>query len=59
MAKEKNRLIRTVCPAHCGIDARGITAHVQGDRVVKVEPTEFPEPKDRRICLRIAVADKT
>jgi molybdopterin-containing oxidoreductase family molybdopterin binding subunit len=45
-------LIRTVCPAHCGIDACGITAHVQGDRVVKVEPAEFPNPRHRRICLR-------
>lgn len=52
MAKEKIRLIRTVCPAHCGIDACGIMAHVQGDRVVKVEPAQFPDPKHRRICLR-------
>jgi len=52
MTKEKTRLIRTVCPAHCGIDACGIMAHVQGDRVVKVEPAEFPDPKHRRICLR-------
>ena len=50
--KEKTRLIRTVCPAHCGIDACGILAHVQGDRVVKVEPADFPNPKHRRICLR-------
>jgi anaerobic dimethyl sulfoxide reductase subunit A len=46
------KLIRTVCPAHCGIDACGITAHVQGERVVKVEPADFPDPKHRRICLR-------
>ena len=52
MTREKNRLIRTVCPAHCGIDACGILAHVKGDRVVKVEPAEFPDPKMRRICLR-------
>jgi molybdopterin-containing oxidoreductase family molybdopterin binding subunit len=52
MTVEKTRLIRTVCPAHCGIDACGITAHVQGDRVIKVEPAEFPDPKRRRICLR-------
>ena len=45
-------MIRTVCPAHCGIDACGITAHVKGDRVIKVEPAEFPDPKLRRICLR-------
>jgi molybdopterin-containing oxidoreductase family molybdopterin binding subunit len=52
MTKEKTRLIRTVCPAHCGIDACGILAHVRGGRVVKVEPADFPEPKHRRICLR-------
>jgi len=52
MRKEKTKLIRTVCPAHCGIDACGIIAHVQGDRVLKVEPAEFPDPKHRRICLR-------
>ncbi len=52
MTKEKTRLIRTVCPAHCGIDACGILAHVKGDRVVKVEPAGFPNPKLRRICLR-------
>ena len=46
------KLVRTVCPAHCGIDACGILAHVKGDRVVKVEPAEFPDPKYRRICLR-------
>jgi molybdopterin-containing oxidoreductase family molybdopterin binding subunit len=52
MTEEKIRQIRTVCPAHCGIDACGIIAHVQGDRVVKVEPAEFPDPNHRRICLR-------
>ncbi len=52
MTKEETRLFRTVCPAHCGIDACGIMAHVQGDRVVKVEPAEFPDPQRRRICLR-------
>ena len=46
------RLVRTVCPAHCGIDACGILAHVKEDRIVKVEPADFPNPKYRRICLR-------
>nr|MDO8081210.1 molybdopterin-dependent oxidoreductase [Candidatus Freyarchaeota archaeon] len=52
--KEKSeiRLVRTACPAHCGIDCCGILAHVKGDRVIKVEPGDFPDPKDRRICLR-------
>ncbi|MBW2092901.1 MAG: molybdopterin-dependent oxidoreductase, partial [Deltaproteobacteria bacterium] len=46
------RVVRTVCPAHCGIDACGILAHVKGDRVVKLEPADFPNPRHRRICLR-------
>ncbi len=50
--KTETKLMRTVCPAHCGIDACGILAHVKKDRVVKVEPAEFPDPKYRRICLR-------
>ncbi|MCP4755106.1 MAG: molybdopterin-dependent oxidoreductase [Proteobacteria bacterium] len=48
----ETRLVRTACPAHCGIDACGILAHVKGDRIVKLEPAEFPNPADRRICLR-------
>jgi len=52
MKNEEIRVIRTVCPAHCGIDACGISAHVRKDRVVKVEPAAFPNPKHRRICLR-------
>jgi len=49
---EDTRLVRTVCPAHCGIDACGILAHVKGGRVVKVEPGDFPDPRHKRICLR-------
>jgi molybdopterin-containing oxidoreductase family molybdopterin binding subunit len=52
MANADTKLVRTVCPAHCGIDACGILAHVRGDRVVKVEPADFPNPRYRRICLR-------
>jgi len=53
MAKnEEIKLIRTACPAHCGIDSCGILAHVKGDRIVKLEPADFPDEKDRRICLR-------
>ena len=46
------RFVRTACPAHCGIDACGMLAHVKDDRIVKLEPAEFPDPKMRRICLR-------
>ena len=47
-----NRVVRTACPAHCGGDACGILAHIQGNGVVKVEPAEFPEPGYKRICMR-------
>ena len=50
--KDKIRTIRTACSQHCGIDACGILAHVKGDRVVKLEPAEFPNKLDNRICLR-------
>lgn len=46
------KLIRTACPQHCGIDCCGILAHVKGDHVVKLEPADFPDERDRRICLR-------
>ncbi|MBW1848526.1 MAG: molybdopterin-dependent oxidoreductase [Deltaproteobacteria bacterium] len=44
--KDEIKLIRTACPAHCGIDACGILAHVKGNRVVKLEPADFPNPRD-------------
>ena len=50
--KEAVRIVRTACPAHCGIDACGILAHVRGDRIIKLEPADFPDPRYRRICLR-------
>jgi len=46
------RTVRTACPQHCGIDCCGILAHVKGDRVIKLEPADFPDKRDRRICLR-------
>jgi anaerobic dimethyl sulfoxide reductase subunit A len=50
--QEQIKLIRTACPAHCGNDCCGILAHVKGDRIIKLEPAEFPNKKDRRICIR-------
>jgi predicted molibdopterin-dependent oxidoreductase YjgC len=49
---EDIKLIRTACPAHCGIDCCGILAHVKGDKIIKLEPADFPDEKDKRICLR-------
>lgn len=53
MNKNNNiKVIRTACPQHCGIDCCGILTHIKGNRVVKLEPADFPNEKDRRICLR-------
>jgi len=53
MTDEDNiRTIRTACSQHCGIDACGILVHMKGDRVVKLEPADFPNKIDNRICLR-------
>lgn len=52
MENDNIKLIRTACPQHCGIDACGILAHVKGNKVLKLEPADFPDPIDRRICLR-------
>jgi len=52
MVNPEIRLVRTACPAHCGIDCCGILAHVKDGKVIKLEPAEFPDERDRRICLR-------
>ncbi len=49
---EDIKVIRTACPQHCGIDCCGILAHVKGDKIIKLEPADFPNERDRRICLR-------
>ena len=51
-SKEEVKKVRTACPAHCGIDCCGILAHIKGDRVIKLEPADFPDIRDKRICLR-------
>ena len=45
-------LIRTVCDPNCHASPRcGLTAHVEGGRIVRIEPGSFPMPEyDRRVC---------
>ncbi|TFF90319.1 MAG: hypothetical protein EU548_03635, partial [Promethearchaeota archaeon] len=50
--QENVKFFRTACPQHCGIDCCGILAHVKDEKIIKLEPAEFPNPKDKRICLR-------
>ena len=49
---DEGKVIRTACPQHCGIDCCGIFAHVKNNRVIKLEPADFPDEIDPRICLR-------
>lgn len=54
------RIIRTACPQHCGIDCCGINALVKNGKVIKLEPAEFPDERDKRICLRgLSILDVT
>ena len=46
------RVVRTACPSHCGGNACGMLAHVEGGKIVKLEPADFPDPRFRRICPR-------
>lgn len=43
--------VRTVCTPNC-CNTCGLLAHVEGGRIVRVEPASFPEPRYTRICLK-------
>ncbi|MDD5127794.1 MAG: molybdopterin-dependent oxidoreductase [Dehalococcoidales bacterium] len=45
-------IVRTACPAHCGNNACGILAHVCEGKVVKLEPSPFPDNYYMRICQK-------
>jgi molybdopterin-containing oxidoreductase family molybdopterin binding subunit len=47
------RSVRTVCDPNCHATPRcGILAHVENERIIRIEPGSFPLPEfDRRICL--------
>ncbi|MBN2154489.1 MAG: molybdopterin-dependent oxidoreductase [Candidatus Lokiarchaeota archaeon] len=46
--------VRTTCPMHCGIEACGwlVSVNKKTGRAIKIEPGEFMDPSERRICLR-------
>ena len=45
------KVIRTVCRVEDGVNC-GILAHVKDDKLIKVEPADFPKPGFRHICMR-------
>ena len=43
--------MRTVCSPNCS-GTCGVNAHVRDNRIVRLEPADFPDPRYRRICLK-------
>lgn len=51
-----DRVVRTVCSPNC-TGTCGVNAFVRDDRIVKLEPASYPDPRYERICLKgIAMA---
>lgn len=42
----------SACSVNCGQHYCGFDVTVRNERVVKVEPADFPDPRYRRICLK-------
>ena len=51
-----DRVVRTVCSPDC-TGTCGVNAFVKDDRLIKLEPASYPDPRHERICLKgIAMA---
>ncbi len=48
---ETVKLVRTVCAPNC-VNSCGHLVHVKNDKIIKVEPASFPDPRYNRICLK-------
>jgi len=46
------RTVRTACNLNCGSHFCGLNVTVRDQRVVKIEPADFPDERYRRICLK-------
>ena len=57
-AQQYDRVVRTVCSPNC-MSSCGVNAFVRDDRIVKLEPGYYPDPRFQRICGRgIAMANR-
>lgn len=45
------KVVRTVCAPNC-VGSCAINAYVKDNKIIKVEPGEFPDPSYKRICLK-------
>lgn len=50
-AEEGVKQVRTVCAPNC-VNSCAHLVSVKDDRIIKVEPGEFPDPRYNRICLK-------
>ena len=52
-AADKNdvKVVRTVCAPNC-TGSCAINAYVKDNKIIKIEPGEFPDPSYKRICLK-------
>lgn len=50
-AEEGVKLVRTACAPNC-VNSCGHLVHVKNNRIIKVEPADFPDNKYKRICLK-------
>lgn len=56
MPQSFDRIVRTVCSPNC-TGTCAVNAFVRDDRIVKLEPASYPDPRYERICLKgIAMA---
>ena len=51
VAEKGVKLVRTACSPNC-VNSCGHLVHVKNDKIVKVEPASFPDPRYNRICLK-------
>jgi molybdopterin-containing oxidoreductase family molybdopterin binding subunit len=48
---EPDKVVRTVCSPNCTCSC-GINVFVKDEKILKVEPADFPDNRYRRICLK-------
>lgn len=46
-----DKVVRTVCSPNC-TGTCGVNAYVRNDRIIKLEPASYPDPRYERICLK-------
>ena len=46
------RIMRTACNLNCGAHFCGLKVTVRGERIIKIEPADFPDDRYRRVCLK-------